>query len=160
MPRIRKLIKLYKTGWHVSLCFIHLPSPCSQFDLALHHQDLSLWGLDTTVDDTEALGPTPHPIALGAQTSLIQQYSSPRLVDTHCLAALQGRKEHHQQAEVACSPYLSSCWTRKTTQVMLPLLCQERERGGWRQVQEGWVAQSIAQERNHRCCSTVVNSNA
>lgn len=63
MPRIRKLIKLYKTGWHVSLCFIHLPSPCSQFDLALHHQDLSLWGLDTTVDDTEALGPTPHPIA-------------------------------------------------------------------------------------------------
>lgn len=29
------------------------------------------------------------------------------------MAALQGRKEHHQQAEVACSPYLSHLLDQK-----------------------------------------------
>lgn len=34
-------------------------------------------------------------------------------MDTQCLAALQSRKEHHQQAKVACSPYLSQLLDQK-----------------------------------------------
>ena len=55
-------------------------------------------------------------------------------------------------------PTFADCWTRKTTQAALPLLCQERGRGGWRQAQEGQAAQSRTQEQYHRCCNTVVIS--
>lgn len=55
-------------------------------------------------------------------------------------------------------PTFADCWTRKSMQVVLPLLCQQRRGGGWRQAQKGRAAQGRTQEQCHRCCSTVVIS--
>lgn len=103
----------------------------------------------------------PHtPQLRGAQSSLLQQ-DSPQgpwpLQD--CLAAVQGGgRSTASKQRFPAVPTFADCWARKIVQVVLPLLCQERGRGGWRQAQEGWAAQSTAQEQHHRCCKTAVIS--
>lgn len=92
-----------RQDWVTTLTQFHA-ALCTQFDLALHHQDLSLWGFDTTVDDSEAPGPTPYPTAPWGTDLPSPAVFPPGFVDTQCFTALPGRKEHHQQAELVCNP--------------------------------------------------------
>lgn len=139
---------------------IHLLSPCSQFDQILWCWDPSLGGRDTTVGATEVLGPTPHPTAPRGTELPSPAGFPPRPMATPGLlgcCAGGGRSTASKQRSPAV-PTFAGCWARKTVQVVLPLLCWERGRGGWRQAQEGWAAQSTAQEQHHRCSNTAVIS--
>lgn len=63
-----------------------------------------------------------------------------------------GRRTTSKQ-RLPAVPTFANCRTRKTMQAALPLMCQQRGRGGWRQAQEG---QLIAEHKIF--CNTVVIS--
>jgi len=83
-----------------------------------------LRGLHTIVDAADVLGPTPTPQLLGMESSLLQQHSP----QPSC-SVEQGQSSTSKQG-LPADPTFADCWTRKTMQEVLPLLWQERGRGG------------------------------
>lgn len=104
-------------------------------------------------DATEVQGSTAIPQLFEVLPS--PAASSPKPEDASCFTAFL-RGSTTSQQRLSAVPTSDDCWTRKTTQVLLSLLCQERGRGSCRQEQEGQAAQSTAQEQYHRCCNTMV----
>lgn len=158
--KYKEINKILEDDWvtGVSHSLLVYPlSPTSSLIQSLEPGSV-LGGLHTVVDATEVPGPTPTPQLLGVRSSLLQQHS-PQGPWVPCAWLLcGGGRSTTSKQRLPAVPTFADCWTRKTMQAALPLLCQERGRGGWRQAQEGRAAQGRTQEQYHRCCNTVVTS--
>lgn len=106
--KYKEINKILEDDWvtGVSHSLLVYPlSPTSSLIRSLEPASV-LGGLHTVVDAAGVPGPTPNPQLLGVRSSLLQQHS-PQGPWVPCAWLLcGGRKEYHQQAEVACSPYL------------------------------------------------------